>query len=192
MDCRFHPPLCSGGSGSKRSGKFLNLILQRLHSLVSVLLMLLHLVDLVLQLPRKARFFRLAFAVVACSSSLSSVFDIAEKKSRVGEISSGNGKGAGGGGGGGELFTDLSMDPAEMLSEIFLPREAVAAAPFAVWVWTLVATFGAAVLAVDFALVAVQSTSVGEAADLLAAWFSADVGPVVFISVFAMTKKLAS
>lgn len=40
-----------------------------------------------------------------------------------------------------------------MFGEVFLPREAGAAAPFAVGVRAFVAGFGAAVLAVDFSLV---------------------------------------
>ena len=75
-----------------------------------------------------------------------------------------------------------------MFGEIFLPREASTAAPFAVWVGTLVAGFGAAVLAVNFSLVTKQTTGIGEAADFLAAWFLADVGPFMFIVVFAITK----
>ena len=75
-----------------------------------------------------------------------------------------------------------------MFGKIFFSREAVASAPFAVRVGTLVAGFGAAVLAMDFPLVTDQAAAVGEAADFFAPWFFANVGPVVFISVFAIER----
>lgn len=111
-------------------------------------------------------------AAAAASYSLAGIFNIAEQ----GQVGSG--------GDGVELVgADFPVHAAEVLGEVFLAGEALAAASFAVGVGALVAGFGPAVLAVDFALVAEQTAGVCEAADFLAAGFEADVGPVVFISV---------
>ena len=77
------------------------------------------------------------------------------------------------------------MTPSQMLIQIFFPGKPDAGAAFAVFVRTHAAGFGAAVLAVDFALVAEETAGVGEAADVVAFGFFADVGAVVLVHVFS-------
>ena len=78
------------------------------------------------------------------------------------------------------------MHAPKMLREIFLSGKANTRAAFAVAIRAHAACFGAAVLAVDFALVAEEAAGVGEALDFFAAGFFADVRAVVLVHVFAV------
>jgi len=72
-----------------------------------------------------------------------------------------------------------------MFVQIFLSAEADAGAAFAVLVRTHAAGFGAPMLLVDFALVAEETSGVGEAADVVAFGLFADVGAGVLVHVLA-------
>lgn len=186
-DASFIHPLRGSREGSEPGGEFGNLTLEHLEPFVGVLLTFFHGFDLKMEIPRVGRFVRIrSFAAVpgSASSSFSGVFE---------KTGGSQGKFRRLGGGididvGIRLVANFPMDPAEMFGEVFLPREASAAAPFAVWVGALEARFGAAVLTVNFSLMTEQTSGIGEAADFLAAWFLADVGPFMFVFVFAITK----
>lgn len=72
-----------------------------------------------------------------------------------------------------------------MLDEIFPSRKPSAGASLAVAVRTHRRGFGAAVLAVDFALVSEKTAGVGKAENLLASALFADVGTIVLVHVFS-------
>ena len=77
------------------------------------------------------------------------------------------------------------MHAADMLHEVFAAGEPRARATLAVGVGAHAAGFGAAVLAVDLALVAVQAAGVGEAAVFAAGSFTG-VGTGVLVHVLAI------
>lgn len=83
------------------------------------------------------------------------------------------------------------VDAAEMLVEVLLAREALARVAFAVWVRAVDCVLGAAMLAVDFALVTEETARVSEAGELLAALGSASVGSLVLVHVLAVVNPLA-
>jgi hypothetical protein len=74
----------------------------------------------------------------------------------------------------------------DVLSKILFPGEAGAGAAFAVAERTEERFLGAAVHLVDFALVAKESATVGEALKLLAAFDVALVGTIMLVHVFTV------
>ena len=73
-----------------------------------------------------------------------------------------------------------------MFMQVLSSGEANTCAAFAVFVRTETGSFRATVLAVYFALVAEETTRVGEAADVFAAGLVTDVRAVVFVHVFTV------
>ena len=84
------------------------------------------------------------------------------------------------------LLANTAMDAPEMLRQILLSRKANACAAFAVSVRAHTASFWAAMLAVNFTLMAEEAAGVGEALDFFAAWLCTDVGTVMLVHVFAV------
>jgi len=78
------------------------------------------------------------------------------------------------------------MTTPEVLVQVFFAAEANTGAAFAVLVRTHAADFRAAVLPVDFALVAEETARIGEAADVVAFWFVADVGAGVLVHMLTV------
>jgi hypothetical protein len=78
-----------------------------------------------------------------------------------------------------------------MLIKILFSGESCTGRAFTVAMRTHFRGFGASMLIMDFALVAEETTGVGEALDFVAAGFEADVGAGVFIHVFSVSNVLA-
>lgn len=78
------------------------------------------------------------------------------------------------------------MATPKMLVQVFFPAEADTSAAFAVLVWTHAADLRAAVLPVDFTLVAEETARVGEATDVVTFRFLADVGAGVLVHMLTI------
>lgn len=141
--------LCSRScrEGSKASGEFSNLTLQHLEPFVCILLTHLHDFDLQVEISRAFEFVRVggSFAVVVIvRTASSSFFGICVILETDSQRSSREFRGRRDWGtkyvhDGIWLLADVPVDSAEMFGEVFLAREAGAAAPFAGGVRTFVA-----------------------------------------------------
>jgi hypothetical protein len=85
----------------------------------------------------------------------------------------------------GRSFIIMHVAATEMFPQVLLARETVAGAAVAVGVWAHQGLLGVCVFLVDFALVAQETTGVGETLDLVAVGFKTFVRTIMFVHVFA-------
>ena len=81
------------------------------------------------------------------------------------------------------------MAAPQMLVQIFLSGEADPSASLAVLVRTHASSFGTTMLTMDFSLVAEKPARVGEATDVVAFGFIADVRPGVLVHVLSVIDR---
>jgi hypothetical protein len=82
-------------------------------------------------------------------------------------------------------FIIVHVATAKMFSQVLLARESVASAAVAIAVRAHQGLLGVGVFLVNFALVAQETTRVGETLDLVTVWFITLVGTIMFIHVLA-------